>query len=85
MCHTAPPVTITNTNCSRDLISKITQVQDSAGKQETLVELGAGVYADAVVYDTSKITLDVGLGYHVDMTLEEALVCSEKRIGVLEQ
>jgi hypothetical protein len=35
--------------------------------------------------DTSRVTLDIGLGYHVDMTVPEALISSEKRIKVLEQ
>jgi len=75
----------THADSSRDLILKLEKMQSSAGKQATMVQLGAGVYADAEVYDTSKITLDVGLGYHVDMTLAEAMSCSEKRIEVLEQ
>ncbi|KAL9661381.1 hypothetical protein QQ045_026205 [Rhodiola kirilowii] len=40
---------------------------------ETMVNLGSEVYAQAEVPDTSRIFVDVGLGFHVEFTLSEAL------------
>ncbi|KAL9659587.1 hypothetical protein QQ045_024394 [Rhodiola kirilowii] len=40
---------------------------------ETMVNLGSEVYAQAEVPDTSRIFVDVGLGFYVEFTLSEAL------------
>jgi prefoldin subunit 5 len=37
------------------------------------MDLGCGVYCQAVVPDSSRICVSVGLGFHVEATLEEAL------------
>lgn len=36
------------------------------------IELGSGVYCRALVPDTSKIFIAIGLGFHLEVTLEEA-------------
>ncbi|CAM8912487.1 unnamed protein product [Rhodiola kirilowii] len=40
---------------------------------QTMVNLGSEVYAQAEVPDTSRIFVDVGLGFYVEFTLSEAL------------
>lgn len=39
-------------------------------KLKTMVNLGADFYAQAVVPDSSKICIHIGLGFHVEFTLE---------------
>lgn len=36
------------------------------------VELGSGVYCRAVVPDTSHIFISIGLGFHLEVSLDEA-------------
>ncbi|CAM8979953.1 hypothetical protein QQ045_001603 [Rhodiola kirilowii] len=48
---------------------------------KTMVNLGSEVYAQAEVPDTSRIFVDVGLGFHVEFTWSEAL----KFISVREE
>jgi prefoldin subunit 5 len=36
------------------------------------VELGSGVFCRAVVPDTSRIFISIGLGFHLEASLEEA-------------
>merc|ERR1712150_311655 len=48
-------------------------LHDSMAELETMVELGCQFYAKALVPDTSKIFIDVGLGFHLEMPLEDAV------------
>lgn len=64
-----------------------------------MIELGAGVYADAHVwvacavfgtqadgrYETSLVTMDIGLDVHVDVPLAEGIELSRKRAEVLQK
>ena len=40
---------------------------------KTMVDLGSSFYMQAKVPDTSHIFVDVGLGFHAELTLEEAV------------
>ncbi|XP_027097310.1 uncharacterized protein [Coffea arabica] len=46
---------------------------NSVTSLRTLVNLGSEVYMQADVPDTSRIFVDVGLGFHVEFTWSEAL------------
>ncbi|KAI5059566.1 hypothetical protein GOP47_0025885 [Adiantum capillus-veneris] len=47
--------------------------QQKLRKLKSLVNLGSEVYAQAEVPDTSRIFVDIGLGFHVEFTWPEAL------------
>ena len=49
------------------------------------VDLGANFYAQAEVEDPSKIFVEAGLGFFVELTLEEAVKLAEKRSKLLEK
>mmetsp|Transcript_7549 Transcript_7549/g.15175 ORF Transcript_7549/g.15175 Transcript_7549/m.15175 type:complete len:163 (+) Transcript_7549:163-651(+) len=52
---------------------------------ETLADLGHElVYSNAVVDDPGRIYVHVGMGFHVEMTIEEADAFVKKRIKYLE-
>jgi prefoldin alpha subunit len=57
------------------------------GREEmrTLVDLGAQVYCQADVPDTSRVFVSVGLGFHAEMTLEEAEAFAERKMEKLRQ
>lgn len=52
---------------------------------KTKVDIGNNFFIQAHVSDASKILLDVGLGYYVEFTLDEALIIINVRIKLLEQ
>ena len=60
-----------------DLDALATNVQSIIDNGETelrtMVELGINVHAQAHVADTSRIFIACGLGFHVEVTLQEAL------------
>ncbi|KAK9277751.1 hypothetical protein L1049_007298 [Liquidambar formosana] len=47
--------------------------KNSVTSLRTLVNLGSEVYVQADVPDTSRIFVDIGLGFHVEFTWSEAL------------
>ncbi|CAE8620803.1 unnamed protein product, partial [Polarella glacialis] len=47
-------------------------LKDNVTELETMVELGCQFYVKALVPDTSRLCIDVGLGFHLEMTLPEA-------------
>ncbi|XP_074304133.1 uncharacterized protein LOC141638684 [Silene latifolia] len=47
--------------------------KNSVSSLKTLVNLGSEVYAQAEVYDTRHIFVDVGFGFHVEFTSSEAI------------
>ena len=49
------------------------------GSLTTLVPLGAGVHAQAAVPDTSRLFVHVALGFHPELTLEEAAAAAAAR------
>ncbi|KAK1921006.1 Prefoldin subunit-domain-containing protein [Papiliotrema laurentii] len=68
-----------------DLEDKLAGLEQAQGRQETLTELGAGIYAEAHIPETSTITLDLGLETHANLTLSEARSFVSQRITVLEK
>uniref|UniRef100_A0A7N0V7R9 Protein UXT homolog n=1 Tax=Kalanchoe fedtschenkoi TaxID=63787 RepID=A0A7N0V7R9_KALFE len=57
-----------------DLRSNIQRLEENnVTNLKTMVNLGSEVYAKAEVPDTSRIFVDVGLGFHVEFTWSEAL------------
>lgn len=50
---------------------------------KTMVDLGCNFYANAKVEDCSTIFIAIGLGFHLEMTLEEASVFIEEKISGL--
>jgi prefoldin alpha subunit len=57
-----------------ELKNTIFMIKDHQLKEmKTMINLGSEFYAQARIPDTSKIVVNVGLGFHVDYTLDEAL------------
>ena len=50
--------------------------QSGSTELKTLVDIGAEVYCQAKVPDISRVYISVGLGFHVESTLEEVSGCS---------
>mmetsp|Transcript_33427 Transcript_33427/g.105943 ORF Transcript_33427/g.105943 Transcript_33427/m.105943 type:complete len:174 (+) Transcript_33427:50-571(+) len=63
-------------------------VQGSVTELETMVELGCQFFAKALVPDTSRVFVDVGLGFRLEMPLADArdFLSSKEEylLGVLE-
>ena len=57
------------------------------GREEmrTLVDLGSQVYCQAEVPDTSRVFVNVGLGFHAEMDLAQAEAFAEKKIAALRE
>ncbi|KAK7070124.1 hypothetical protein SK128_023978 [Halocaridina rubra] len=51
----------------------------------TQVDLGSNFYVQAHISDVSYIYLNVGLGIHLELTLEEALSFINKRMNILNE
>ncbi|XP_076069654.1 protein UXT-like isoform X2 [Oratosquilla oratoria] len=60
-------------------------IQDSSTEDglRSQVDLGSNFYVQAHVPDVSYIYVDVGLGFHVELTLDEAVKFSQKKIDIL--
>jgi len=58
----------------RDLRNTIVIIQKGhMDELTTMVDLGSQFYVQALIPDTSRIYVEVGLGFHVEYTLDEAL------------
>ncbi|GBG64948.1 hypothetical protein CBR_g48697 [Chara braunii] len=58
----------------RDLEKSIRLLQvNDLTSMRSMVNLGSEVYAQAQIDDTSHLFVDIGLGFHVEFTLQEAL------------
>lgn len=57
--------------------------QTSAGEIKALSDLGCNFYCKAKVLDTSKIYVEVGLGFFVELTLDEAHRFVEKKLEMI--
>jgi prefoldin alpha subunit len=67
----------------RDLSTKLKAVSSSS-QLKALVDLGhQAVYCQAVATDNSKIYVHIGMGFHAEMMLSEAIAFCEKRIRFL--
>lgn len=51
---------------------------------KSLVNIGSEVYAQAKTPDRKHIFINIGLGFHVEFTLDEALAFIDKKIKKLE-
>lgn len=54
-------------------------------KLQTKINVGCDFFMDAVIPDTSKIVINVGLGYFVEMDSEKAETFLEKKKNKLEE
>eukprot|EP00850_Spirogloea_muscicola_P009131 SM000050S17056 [mRNA] locus=s50:645771:646680:+ [translate_table: standard] len=62
------------TGSSNDLAKSIGLIQQQKlTRMRSMVSLGSEVYMQADVPDTSRIFVNVGLGFHVEFTLPEAI------------
>ncbi|KAI8462874.1 MAG: Prefoldin subunit-domain-containing protein [Monoraphidium minutum] len=59
--------------------------QEGRGELKTLVDIGSGVHCQARVRDTSRIYMAVGLGFHVECSLDEAAALAERRRDALQE
>ena len=59
--------------------------QEGMRALSTLAPLGAGVFAKACVPDTSRLLVDIGLGFHAECRLDEALEVAALRLEHLAQ
>eukprot|EP00761_Pharyngomonas_kirbyi_P002640 gb/GECH01002644.1/.p1 GENE.gb/GECH01002644.1/~~gb/GECH01002644.1/.p1 ORF type:complete len:142 (+),score=48.98 gb/GECH01002644.1/:1-426(+) len=68
------------------LRNSIEMIQDQKLEEmKTMVNIGSDIFAQAKVPNTSRIYLKIGLGFHVDMTLNEALDFINKKEEYLNQ
>lgn len=71
----------------RTQLQEMQQSSDAAGKQlePLLVDLGhKKVFCQATANDSSTVFVHVGMGFHAELLVPEALVFVEKRIRFLE-
>lgn len=69
---------------SLELRNNVTMLLDAKQtKLKTMVNLGSDFYVQARVPDTSSLYVNVGLGFHAQMTLEEAAAFSSQREAAL--
>ena len=57
--------------------------RDSKSSVSSLVNLGSEVYAQAKAHDRNHIFVNIGLGFFVEFTLDEALAFIEKKLAQL--
>ena len=57
--------------------------RDSKSSVSSLVNLGSEVYAQAKAQDRNHIFVNIGLGFFVEFTLDEALAFIEKKLAQL--
>uniref|UniRef100_T1JE96 Protein UXT n=1 Tax=Strigamia maritima TaxID=126957 RepID=T1JE96_STRMM len=69
----------------RNIVESL-QITDQIDKpMKTLMNLGSDFYVQAFVPDTSKICVNVGLGYYTELTADEALIFIERRVNSLKE
>lgn len=59
--------------------------EEKLAQLRTRVELGSGVYMQAVVPDADKVYVNVGLGFHVECSWDDALRIAELKKESLEK
>ncbi|CAG8569752.1 9338_t:CDS:2 [Paraglomus occultum] len=59
--------------------------ENSLHKMKTMVDLGSNFYVHAKIPDTSYIYVNVGFGFHVQFTLDEAIEFINKKEKLLER
>ena len=53
-------------------------------KIKTQMNIGCDLYMQAVVKDTSRVMVDIGLGFFAEMTLDEGLAFIDKKIEFIQ-
>ena len=69
-------------------IQHLINEQGSPQKKEplkTMVDLGCNFYAKARVQDYSRIIVAIGLGFYLEMQLDEAVTFTDKKIAILTE
>lgn len=59
--------------------------QNEQSSFQSLLHLGQGVHLQAEVQDTAFIFVRIGLGFHAQYTLQEALVFAQSKEAELQQ
>uniref|UniRef100_A0A7S4J974 Uncharacterized protein n=1 Tax=Guillardia theta TaxID=55529 RepID=A0A7S4J974_GUITH len=68
------------------LRSTVSLMQErGGGRMKTMVNVGCECYMQAEVPDTSSIMINVGLGFFVEMKLQEAVEFVDKRVELLQE
>jgi len=49
-------------------------LEEDMKEVKTMINLGSEFYVQAKIPDTSRIFVNIGLGFHVEFTLKEALI-----------
>eukprot|EP01112_Ceratiomyxa_fruticulosa_P013275 TRINITY_DN3724_c0_g1_i1.p1 TRINITY_DN3724_c0_g1~~TRINITY_DN3724_c0_g1_i1.p1 ORF type:complete len:152 (-),score=32.56 TRINITY_DN3724_c0_g1_i1:181-636(-) len=69
-----------------ELKSTLTAIKDGGSKKmKSMINLGSEFYVQAKVEDTSKVFVNVGLGFHVEFTIDEALSFIDVKVDSLEK
>ncbi|XP_069178159.1 protein UXT [Procambarus clarkii] len=66
----------------KQVIDCINEVPHEEGLR-TQVDLGSNFYVQSHVPDVSRIYVNVGLGFHLELTLQEALTFIDKKLEIL--
>uniref|UniRef100_A0A1E1WXI6 Putative transcriptional regulator uxt n=1 Tax=Amblyomma aureolatum TaxID=187763 RepID=A0A1E1WXI6_9ACAR len=69
----------------RTVVERIQEVEANKETFRTQVDLGCNFYVQAVVPDVSKIFVQVGMGFYVELTHDEALWFVGRREAMLEE
>lgn len=70
------------------LQAKLANIEEKKGQsvKDTMVDLGHElIYCKAAIDDPSRIYVHAGMGFHIEMTIDEARTFVGKRIGLLKQ
>ncbi|CDS41213.1 protein uxt [Echinococcus multilocularis] len=71
----------------QNLLEKFSEVGfkdgDNSGATETMVDMGCNFYLKAHIPSLERLYVDVGLGFHVEMTRVEALHFVRQRVELL--
>lgn len=86
---------------SEDLLIRLQALQTDAGPRKTMVELGAGVWADAKMSaddsegsrcradqsseSVQQVTIEIGLGVCLDMPVDEGVEFTRSKIASLHR
>lgn len=69
----------------KSMITAIKTIGSESGSFKTKLDIGNNFYVQARVDDVSNILLDVGLGYFVEFTMDEAVIVINVRLKLIER
>jgi prefoldin alpha subunit len=49
------------------------------------INIGCDIYMQAIIPDASMVTVDVGLGFFVEMTVDEGIIFVDKKVALLQR